>query len=204
MGQVMRFVRSSILGAGALLAFSSVAAADGDWQTVSLEDDPGITIDVPAVVGKDYLPDDKHREQGDVMFFAVTTDNGGDLSCLLSRTKYGKMLGPKDAAAKLASATRNLLCTGGDGAVNITVGESRSLISNGFPAGECAASYTDSKDKNSGWISSVLAVAAPQAFYQLTCEVRTVSQDQAQAEWVLHWSGEVAHIRQSLHLPAEK
>jgi hypothetical protein len=196
----MRFFRSSILSAGLLLAFSSVAAADSDWQTVSLDNNPDFTIDVPAVVGTDYLPE-KDAEKGDLMFFATKMDGSGGMFCMLNRKDYDKELGPQQTAAALATKARDLLCASGN--TDISVEESESSTSNGFPAGRCAVSYTEAGD-NPGWVSTVLAVATPHAMYQLRCEVHADSQANAETYWRDTWSGQIAHIQQSLHLPASE
>jgi hypothetical protein len=200
----MRFFRLSILSAGLLLAFSSVAAADGDWQTVSLDNNPDFTIDVPAVVGDDYRMDAKNLAKGNLAYFSVVTEHSGGMFCMLSRSPYDDKMNAQQAAEKLKTSTRDVLCSAGDNMTNVTVGESESLTSNGFPAGRCSASYTSTSasEKDKGWVESVMMVAAPDALYQLNCELHTDSQDEATAQWVLRWADDIHHIQQSLHLPA--
>jgi len=196
----MRHLAAVLLGGGFLLLTPGIAGADTDWQTVTLDNNPDFTIDVPNVVADNYKPGEKYTKQGDLMFIALTTDSQGDLDCMLSGSRYSKKLPHKDAVAKLSSPVREVLCT--SDRKDVDVGESESLTSNGLPASRCAASYTDSSEKQPGTLVSVLAIAAPHKFYLLTCNLHAESKDEAQAEWVLRWSDEVKHIQQSLHLPA--
>ncbi len=195
----MQILRSSFLSAGLLLGLSSVASADSDWQTVSLDNDSDFTIDVPLVVGDAYKPT-QDAAQGDLMFFAVTSD-GDDVTCLLTRFPYEKDTNQQKFAAVLASSSRDAMCTFDD-KKNTDIGESKSLTSNGLQAAECAAAYTDPKEKRPGWVSSVTMIAAPNNVYQLSCDINADDQAEATASWVATWSDFVGHIRDSLHLPA--
>jgi hypothetical protein len=193
-----------LVGSAILAIFSTTAVADSEWQTVSLDNNSSFTIDVPAVVGKDWLPSAEQRKQGELMFFVATTDSSGRLDCLLNETNYDKKFLRKDVIARLAiSSSRDLLCTG-NGFSNADVRESESLTSNGYPAGACAASYTDSSYRLPGQLVSTLAIAAPHKWYVLTCTVYDDSQADATAHWTSRWSNEVKHIQRSLRLPARE
>ncbi|MDE2162401.1 MAG: hypothetical protein KGL56_01025 [Alphaproteobacteria bacterium] len=195
----MQILRSSFLSAGLLLGLSSVASADSDWKNVSLDNDPDFTIDVPSVVGDDYKPG-QTADKNDVMFFAITSDNE-DVTCLVTKFPYEKDTTQQKFAAVLATSSRDAMCQF-DGKQGLDIGESKSLTSNGLQAGECAAAYTDPKEKRPGWVSSVTMIAAPNNVYQLSCDINADDQAEATASWVATWSDFVGHIRDSLHLPA--
>lgn len=193
----MRHLVWVLAGAATLLA--QTAAAETTYTTVRLDNNPDFTIDVPAVVADKYKPTKAEASKSELMFFAVTTDDSGDLDCLLSGNRYSKELPRKMAISKLASTVRDVLCT--SGREDASVGESEALTSNGYPSGRCAASYTKTGEKDPGRVESVLAVAAPHRFYLLTCTLRSSSEDFAKTDWITGWSDEVKHIQQSLHLP---
>ena len=193
----MQFIRTSILSGGILLGLFGVAVADSDWQNVTLDNNPRFTIDVPSVVGKDYLPTEKSAK-GDLMFFVLTSEGSGDMYCLLSRNGYSKKIIRKDTIARLASSVRTALCGADDTSQTI---ESLSLTSNGYPAGTCTVAHTISGADKPGAVTSVLAIAASHAFYMLTCQVSGEDQDAAHDYWEQQWADMAIHVRDSLHLP---
>ncbi len=195
----MRSMRSVLLGLACIAALGSTAGADDTWQNVTLDD--GITMDIPAVVGSDYKPDAKDLKKGDLMFFDVTGEEDGDLTCLLQRQFYAATFSHANALAGLATRHRDVLCTAGDGQTNTKVLESESLSVSGYPAGLCAASYTAAGDKQPGQVDSELAVVTPKAFFLLTCTLSMDEQDEAEIYWASDWGDTVDHIQQSLHLP---
>ncbi len=192
----------SLLAACAMLLPWATATAQTDqWQKVHL--DHGITMDVPAVVGNDYKPAATGTQDGDLMFFAVTTNNAGDMNCLLAIVPYSKTMTHVDVIEKLADSRRDGLCTAGDGQTGINVGESKSMSVSGFPAGRCAASYTIARNKQPGQITAMMGVAAPDAFYLLNCTVSADSQDDVKDDWTYRWESVVHHIQDSVQMAGQ-
>ncbi len=201
----MRLLRSSFLSAGMLLAFSSVAAADSDWQTVSLDGDPDFTIDVPAVVGKDYLPSAKNRAGGLLMGYLVSTDHWGELYCGVNRVSYSDLKSTRaEIIEKLKAGLGQIFCHGDEKATNVTDKESTTLTSNGFVASRCRSSYTEPGEKKPGNVYSMLIVAAPNNLYEVACTTTSDTQSDAEVAWEVEWSGDAAHVQDSLHLPARE
>ncbi len=196
-GDGMRIRRIAVTGCVLLAGLCAAAAADdNEWQTVSL--DHGITMDVPVAVGADYKPNADGVKQGDLMYFDVTTDDFGDLSCLLSRGNYIKTFTRATAVERLADQNRNNMCYSGDNVTGFDVGESESLSISGYPAGRCAAGYTEASDKQPGQVAATMTVAAPDAFYMLSCTVYAESQSKATAHWMSQWQDIVHHIQESV------
>ena len=202
----MRLVRSSLVSLGVVLASSSVAVADFKWQTVSLDNNPAFTVDVPAISADTYKPG-KGAPTGELMVLELASLKT-ELTCHLNRSAYAKGVTASSLAKTLISSERNSMCNvrGKEGVLTI---ESNLLTSNNVWAGECAVSYTDPKaasyadpkEKKPGRIFSVTKIAAPGAIYELRCEVGAGSLHEATSEWVESWSAMAAHVRNSLHLP---
>jgi hypothetical protein len=183
-----------------LFAVCAVSAAgdSSEWQTVKLAH--GITMDVPTVIGDDYKPSADSAKKGGLMYFGVTTDHSGDLSCLLTRGRYTKKFSRATAVERLADKSRDAMCYSGDDTTGAQMGESESLSVSGYPAGRCAESYTEASYKQPGQVTAVMTVAAPDAFYMLSCTVYTTDQDEATAEWMARWADEVHHVQESVRL----
>ena len=185
-------MRRTMMAGTAMLLLCGIAAADSDFNTVKLSG--GGSIDVPAGAQGDFTP---HNPKSDtLLYFVATTRSDGDLDCMLSRYRYSKKLTRPDSIKKLTDDRRDTLCTAGH--ANADVGESESLTVAGFPAGRCAASYEDGSDKKQpGRVDAVMGVAAPGAFYLLSCTLHEPSADDATHEWMLGWNDEVHHVQQS-------
>jgi hypothetical protein len=187
-----------ILNMCALAALTGAAGAGDEWQNVTL--DRGITMDVPAAV-HNYRTDEEHAKQGQLAFFAVSVEDFGDLFCDLGRSDYQPSFSREMAAAALADrGSREALCSGLDGWTNVQIGESDSRTSNGYSAAHCASAYTKASDKLPGHVSSVLAIAAPDGFYQFNCTLDAENQSEATAHWVSIWSPNVKHMEESIRL----
>ncbi len=199
----MQKFRSPLLGAVALLALSGTAASADDWKTVQVAGDPAITIDIPAAVDqvKDVDP-----AKGELMgFFAENSAGDEDLECFLNRNPYSKGMDQMAWNAVLASSRRSLLCeTSGTGISDYELDTSHPATSNGYSAATCDGAYSDSSQKMKGVVVSMLTVAAPNALYTLTCNASATDRDEAIAAWLAQWEDPVAHIQQSLHLPAKE
>ena len=198
----MGVLRTTILSGGLLLVLCGTAAADSDWQNVSLDNDPDFTIDVPAVVGKDYLPKADLRADGLLMGYLVTSDHWGDAWCGVERMKYSDLKVTRaQMIEKLNAGLGRVLCGGDEKSTNVTDIESTSLTSNGFVASRCTSSYTETGDEKPGKVFSMLAVAAPNNLYEVACTTTSDTQSDAEAAWTDQWSPDAAHVQQSLHLP---
>jgi hypothetical protein len=186
--------------AAAAIAVIAAAKADTDWVTVKLAGKPDVTIDVPAIVAHEYLPG-KKAAKSDLMFIALTTQSNGDYSCMLSRHAYSKDFPRRAAEQSLNSAARDALCGALPGQSDNTLEKSEYLTSNGYAAGHCTASYIEHENKQPGQVIDLLAVAAPEGFYQLTCTGSDDSLEDARVMWGARWTGYAEHMRNSLHLP---
>ena len=198
----MGVLRSSILSGGLLLALCCTASADSDWQTVSLDNDPDFTIDVPTFIGNDYKPDAKSLADGELMFYAATSKTWGDMYCSVYRVDYSKYkMSRDDFVAKLAAGAGAVLCMVGDKASGYENMGSKSLASNGLPASLCTASFTASGDEDPGQVVSVLLVAGRSHAFEVQCEHDTDTQQNAEGDWSYFWVEDATHVQQSLHLP---
>lgn len=175
------------------------AAADTDWQTVSLDGNPDFTMDLPAFA-TDYQPKAEDAAKGTLMHFTSETGDEGALSCILSRFPNEKGLSAKKQRAMLKTSDRDVLCSD-DEAANLTIGGSESTTVDGLPAGDCVASYTNNNSEFHGWVMNPTMIIARKSHFLLTCYYVTDSQDEATAKWVLTWSKVAAHMQQSLHIP---
>jgi hypothetical protein len=198
----MKSLRLFLVGGALLLASSGLALADDEWQTVSLDNNPKFTIDIPAKVGADYKPKQKNAAQGQLFSFAMPADSGG-LVCVMSRFKAGKPEDEKKFRAMLASPRRNVLCDDDD-ATNLTLSGSNSLTVDGQPAGECVVNYSYDNSSLPGRVTNTTEISGAKHHYQLTCNYLDSSQAEATAAWVAQWSDKVKHIQQSIRLPASE
>ncbi|MBU6299230.1 MAG: hypothetical protein KGJ79_13725 [Alphaproteobacteria bacterium] len=197
----MGVLRSSILSGGLLLVLCCAAAADSDWQTVSLDNDPDFTIDVPSVVGKDYLPDASGRANGDLMEFQMGNKADGYLFCSLNRSALDTPAVRQGIIDELNATKGGDLCTPLEGASATKTLGSRTLTVNGQPAASCAMSFVAANAKPPGMVLSEAAVAGPGALYVVTCNVRDTTQAKAEADWRTGRAALAAHIHQSLRMP---
>ncbi len=187
----------SIVSVCALAALTGAAVGDDDWQNVTL--DRGITMDVPAAVHDRYKPAPNNGNT--LAAFAVSVEEFGNLFCSLGRNDYQPSFAREMAAAALTDkGSREALCSGLDGWTNVEIGESDSRSVSGYAAGHCASSYTVAKDKLPGHVTSVLAIAAPDGFYQFSCTLDAENQSEATAHWVSIWSPNVKHMEESIRL----
>ena len=189
------------IGAAAL---GGPARADDEWRTVTL--DGGVRIDIPAAAAqKAYLPTLAQLAKGKLMAFLVQTASNGELSCGLDRYPYKKGflgdLGRTDMVERLNTPVREALC--GADAPDALIERSQSTTSpQGYAAGLCAAAMTDSSDaRTPGHVDSADAIAAPDAFYALTCIVYDKSRSLAADDWKSGMDDYVGHIEGSLRLP---
>lgn len=202
MGAIMRVARSAILGGGLLLAPCCAASADSDWQTVSLDNDPDFTIDVPTFIGNDYKPDTKSRADGQLMFYDATAKSWGDMYCSVYRVDYSADKMSRDNfIAKLAAGAGAALRMVGDKTSGCDDMGSKSLTSNNLPASLCTTGLTVSGDKDPGQVISVVAVADRNHVFQVQCAHDTDTQENAKGDWAHYWINDVTHVQQSLHLP---
>lgn len=199
----MRMLKPALAGSVILAVIAGTAVADDEWQTVNLGDKSEYTIEIPASVGAAYKPKQKDAAQGELMSFAMQTDDGGGLVCDLSRFPNGKPAEEKKFRAMLATERRNVLCSD-DEATNLTIGGSDWLTVDGQQAAECVASYTVGSSSLPGRVMNPTEILGAKAHFLLTCYYLTSSQDEATASWVARWSKTVAHIQQSLRLPAKE
>jgi hypothetical protein len=180
----------------------SGAAADSDWQTVSLNGNPDFTIDLPTAT-TDYTPDPADAAEGMLMNFAIQTDDGGAFTCALNRVVNDKQYTPKIQRSFLKTTKRNALCSE-DGATGLTIGGSEATTVDGLTAGDCVASYYKSNSDLHGWVMNPTMIVGTKSYYLLTCYYATDSQDEATARWVMTWHAKAQHIQQSLKIPANE
>ncbi len=198
----MRTYLVAVVAIGAFVASSSAANSAGAWQTVSLDNNPDFTIDVPTVVGSDYLPGAKSRAGGQLMFYVVTWKPWGGMYCSVYRLNYSDFNMNRDTfVARLAAGAGDVLCAGEDSMTNRDDMENRTLTSNGLPASLCTVGYADPGQKDGGSIISVLAVAGKQHAFEVQCGHNADTQEDAEGNWEYTWTKDATHVQQSLHLP---
>ncbi|MDE1985061.1 MAG: hypothetical protein KGL56_01030 [Alphaproteobacteria bacterium] len=195
----MGVLRSSVLSGGLLLVLCGTAAADSDWQTVSLDNDPSFMIDVPSAAGGNYLPS-KDDKDG-LMSFEVASGNAPPLDCYLGRSGYDGGSSFETLLANIAASAGKVMCSTRDDATNITVIDYNAQTLNGRPAASCVLSYTDPAEKQQGAVEAIMVVATRKNIYSLACGIYAETQDQAEKGWHADWAGTVEHIQQSLQLP---
>jgi len=201
MGEIMQFVKPAAAGMVIFVAFAGTAVADSDWQTIQAAGDPRITIDIPAAVHQESAADPK---KGELMaFFAANSEGDETLACFLNRNEYSKNMNAQAWQAALQSKDAAMMCDkNGANISNHELDTYASTTSSGYVASTCDAAYTDGSEKLKGGIISVMSIAAPDAFYTLTCEVGATDKDEAIAAWLVTWKDVVAHVQTSLQLPA--
>jgi hypothetical protein len=184
-------------------AFTGPAAAQTDWKRVHLDDET--TLDIPAVVGDDYHVPSKLAEQGDLMFFSVSSGESGLMDCLLKRTRYGSGRPTREEMiATLKDDGRIDLCIGRGTNRRKAINEGGSL--KGYPSGRCVVGYTDEGEgpdagPGSGRVLDTLVIAAPEAYYTLACTLRASDQRTAEREWFYDWRGVIQHMQGSMLVP---
>ena len=197
-----RAIVSALATAGALALCGGANAQDA-WRAVSL--DGGVRIDVPVVVGEQYRSTAGQLAAGELMGFVVSADDSGTLSCLLNRFAYHQPpiapLGVAEMTTIVTSDRRSGLCAGG---TTMEVMLSKSATTReGYPAADCVAVKTDPSDaKTPGHVEVVEGIAAPGAFYNLSCTVSAATQTAAFKESARTIEGdEINHVEASLRLP---
>ena len=184
-------------------AFTGPAAAQTDWERVHLDDET--TLDIPAVVGDDYHVPAKLAEQGDLMFFSVSSGESGLMDCLLKRTLYGPGRPTRqEMIATLKDDGRIDLCIGRGTNRRKAINEGGSL--KGYPSGRCVVGYTDEDEgpdagPGTGRVLDTLVIAAPEAYYTLACTLRASDQRTAEREWFYDWRGVIQHMQGSMLAP---
>jgi hypothetical protein len=192
--------------AAVLLYAGATTAEDADWKTVSLDDNPNFTVSLPKVVSS-YLPAAELRNQL-VMRFDVRMEET-HMYCGLLRWRMvgGNYAGMPGASfdvmkAKFATAARNSICSSNEEkSSNPSLEYSESKTHQGFPAAECATSYTVAVEDLPGRVDHTLAIATPNALYSLACTVESASQEDAVGDWEVGWVDVIGHINESLHVP---
>jgi hypothetical protein len=107
------------------------------------------------------------------------------------------------AIAGVGSAVRNVFCDSNDNTLkDYEVIESKAAANSGYPAGFCAASFTDPSEKKSAEIVASLVVAAPAGMYNLRCEFNAADPDDLEVDWVTDLEDFTQHMQDSLKLPA--
>jgi hypothetical protein len=170
------------------------------WKTIHTTGDPNVTIEIPSGVDQEG-PDIVH-DKGDLMAFFASSSNRTDMACILHREEYSTEITQKSMATGLAGPNAAQLCgESGDNVSHFSAMGAQPTTSNGFPASACVSSYTDSSEKEPGTVYSRFTVAAPSAFYILSCTVSSENQEVSIWGWSETWQEAVAHIQASLRLP---
>lgn len=180
------------------VSMSAAALADEAWQTVTLRDEPGLTISIPAAA----VNKPNAKDPDDLMFFAVSTKLHGALTCLAQRSGYPQGMTRADFAAALATERREAFCGQSRSTVSgLNIVGSQSFERDGSQAAVCTASFTDAAQEMPGRVSSQMIVAAPDKVYVLTCIVEDEEQGLAGYDWNAFWREKVRHIQASFRLP---
>lgn len=186
---------------------AGTAVADSDWQTVSLDGDPNFTIDVPADVGKDFVPDKDHRDAGFVLSFDTVADGARTvMKCDLARQRFDN---PAVTRKMIARAVGKSACVPGLDSLssekNISVETTRPVTLGRAPAYECLMSYEGAPlgvpPQLSYSVQFNVGIAGRHSFFALACVESAASRNETMAVWRSIWAAKVSHIERSLHLP---
>ncbi|MBA4164653.1 MAG: hypothetical protein C0510_08485 [Erythrobacter sp.] len=186
--------------AGAALAAMSIAAtaADQEWKTVTLRDEPGLTISIPVAAVNEADPEDPDS----LMFFSVVSRMDGSLTCMAHRADYSQGITRESLAAGIATERREAFCRHDRKTVSdVSIGGSESFERSGSQGAICTASFTDSAEEFPGQVQSQLIIAAPRKAYFLTCIIEDEDQETAEYEWMDFWQDKVRHIQDSFQVP---
>ncbi len=175
----------------------AAGAEEASWQTVRAAGDPRITIDIPARAAQRPAANLKKGE--DMDFVAEYAGNIG-ITCRLNHNEYDPRLPQKQFAALIGSVVSRF-CTA-TGVIDFHVLYSKPAVSNGYSAGVCASTFTDSSVKKPGIVKAVLVVSAPRAAYFLECNVFGAARKAAELAWAVDLKQFIGHVQSSLHLPS--
>ncbi len=194
----MAHARLVALAIAGTVMFATAARAEHTWKMVTLDGNPDFTVSIPEAVS-DYSAG---KTEGSLMFFSVTAEQHGGLTCMAWRTAYPKEAPQDKFAAGLSTNMRDSFCQGNGGTISgVDIGGSTSFVHFGSQAAECTASFTDSKEKLPGRVDSQMVVASKAHAYFLTCMTEDEDQETAEFEWARFWEEVVRHIQKSFHTP---
>jgi hypothetical protein len=178
-----------------------------DWKRAVLDNNPNLTIEVPSVVGNNYLPSQSDRASGTLMALDTWTKAEGDFSCYVFRFEYDAGM-TRDKTVHLfakepkkAKDAGRAFCMSGS---NTEMLESKTLTSNGLPGTYCAASDLV-KDSNRFEVNSALVVLARRHIFEVQCSIDNAnSREDAEDRWDEQGEDDAWHVQQSLQLPADE
>jgi hypothetical protein len=184
------------------LAATAALAQDIEWQHGTLVD--GFTIDVPAIVGEAYKPGPNQPREL-LMAFLVSAGAPGTLSCQLRREPYTDELPRQTLVAGLKQKQAGAFCRiSGANISDWQLGSSDAGTTDGVDSGTCLAAYSDSSQEAQGRVVTMKIVAGRKSIQQLLCISAFDDKDGAVTAYATRWSSVIAHLQESLHLPADE
>jgi hypothetical protein len=184
------------------LSFCSVApmasAQEHHWHTIVAAGDPNITMEIPVGIDQNASA----TKNGLLMAVVATSGDNSDMVCILKLEEYSGGATQKLSAEWLSSSNIGVFCGNSRGDEK-DMG-SQSKPSNGFSAGTCLSSYTDSTQEKPGIFKSITYVAATRGLYALYCTANSKDESTAIWDWEVNWEDIFSHMQASLHLPDSK
>jgi hypothetical protein len=174
------------------------SAQQHHWHSVAAVGDPNITVEIPAGIEQNASA----SKNGLLMAVVATSGDDSDMVCVLKLQEYSGGATQKLSADWLSSSNIGAFCGNSRGAEK-DMG-SQSKASNGFSAGTCLSSYTDSKEEKPGTFKSITYVAATRGLYVLYCTANSKDESTAIWDWEVNWEDIFSHMQSTLHLPDSK
>jgi hypothetical protein len=174
------------------------SAQEHHWHTIAAVGDPNITIEIPVGIDQNA----NAAKNGLLMGVVATSGDDSDMVCVLKLVEYSGGTTQKLLADALSSSNVGAFCGKSRGDEK-DMG-SQSKASNGFSAGTCLSSYTDSTQEKPGTFKSITYVAATRGFYALYCTASSKDESTAIWDWEVNWENIFSHMQSSLHVPDSK
>ncbi len=192
-------LRVAVVIALSLCVSAAMASAqEHHWHTIVALGDPNITVEIRTGIEQNASA----PKNGLLMAVVATSGDNSDMVCALKLQEYSGGATQKLFADWLTSSNIGAFCGKSRGAEKDMGAQSKA--SNGFSAGTCLSSYTDSTQEKPGIFKSITYVAAPSGLYVLYCTANSKDESTAIWDWEVNWEKDFSHMQDSLHLPDSK
>lgn len=196
----MHYSRIPLFSLLASVVLAGVAVAATTWQTVNVDSQPGLAIDLPAIIGDDYKPSSTSQQV--LLDYGLTAEDEGALDCTLEQFFYTADVTREKMLARIADGSTDIFCEENGATIKgwAAVDSGKANV-DGEPAGTCSSVYTDSSDKEPGHFETALVVAGRTRAYLLSCQISDDDKEDADLDYDDHWKDEIGHMQESLHIP---
>src|SRR5579862_6484298 len=99
----MHYSRIPLFSLLASVVLAGAAAAATNWETVNVDSQPGLSIDLPAVIGDDYKPPASSKDI--LLDYGLETDDDGSLDCTLEQYFYTADITREKMLARIADGS---------------------------------------------------------------------------------------------------